>query len=51
MSHWPDLLPFIEQGFALDIGPWPDTPLQPGDVLLAQDPAGHLLIARAPRPA
>jgi hypothetical protein len=39
----------LQRGFTLDIAPFPDAPLNEGDVLLYADRAsGRLLIARAP---
>ncbi len=39
----------LQRGFTLDIAPYPDAPLNEGDVLLYTDRAsGRLLIARGP---
>ena len=39
----------LQRGFTLDIAPFPDAPLNEGDVLLYADRAsGRLLIARGP---
>jgi hypothetical protein len=39
----------LQRGFTLDIAPFPDAPLDDGDVLLYADRvSGRLLIARAP---
>lgn len=38
----------LERGFSLEVGRWPDTPLQQNDQFLGMDAVGHVLIARAP---
>jgi len=39
----------LQRGFTLDIAPFPDAPLEAGDVLLYADRvSGRLLIARRP---
>jgi hypothetical protein len=45
---FPTLSQLLEQGFWLDLGKWPDTPLQADDKHLGVDSYGHVLIARAP---
>lgn len=39
----------LDEGFTLEVCRYPDTPLRPGDRLLAREPeASFLLVARAP---
>ena len=42
------LVQLVEQGFFIEVGHWPDTPVGEGDELLGMDARGQVLIARAP---
>jgi len=48
ISRLERLARLIEQGFFVEVGRYPDTPIGKGDRLLGMDKDGHVLIARAP---
>jgi len=49
MPSRPTLEQLLQRGFTFDVAPFPDAPLDDGDVLLYADRvSGRLLIARSP---